>query len=194
MIITTNRSVIRPVVPADYAQLHEIESDPATQSTWRYKNGIPPLEEYEEALWRQTQAIWVVIGRDTERINGYLQLHDVDLRAGHGWFSLYAGPMTRGSGFVMEGLMAFCESVFSEWPLRWIYAHSLEQNVGAFESGIRRGDAVRLGVMRDRMIVDGVLSDVHVIGISRESWLNSRLRERFNKLRESVSSAAMDSD
>ncbi|MFZ9230665.1 MAG: GNAT family N-acetyltransferase [Ilumatobacteraceae bacterium] len=189
MIITTSRSVIRPVVPADYPQLHEIESDPTTRATWRYKDGVPPLEAYEEALWRQTQAIWVVIGRDTGRVNGYLQLHDVDLRAGHGWFSLYASPTTRGSGFVMEGLMAFCESVFSEWPIRWIYAHSLEQNVGAFESGIRRGDAVRLGVMHNRMIIDGVLSDVHVIGISRDNWMNSRLRERFNKLRVSEDSA-----
>lgn len=83
----------------------------------------------------------------------------------------------------MEGLMAFCESVFAEWPLRWIYAHSLAQNVGAFESGIRRGDAVRLGILEKRMMIDGEPSDVHVIGISRESWMNSKLRERFNALR-----------
>lgn len=186
MIITTIRSVIRPVSPLDYSRLYEMESDPTVGSTWRYKQGMPPIEEYEEALWRQTDAIWVVVGRDTNRINGYLQLHDVDLRAGHGWFSLYAAPESRGAGFVMEGLMAFCESVFAEWPLRWIYAHSLEQNVAAFESGIRRGDAVRLGVLRERMIIDGQPSDVHVIGISRESWMKSRLRARFNSLRTRV--------
>jgi RimJ/RimL family protein N-acetyltransferase len=183
MIITTSRSIFRPVTPGDYQMLYEIESDPGTSSTWRYKQGMPAPEEYESALWRQTDAIWVVVGRDTLRINGYLQLHDVDLRAGHGWFSLYASPESRGAGFVMEGLMAFCECVFNEWPLRWIYAHSLEQNVGAFESGIRRGDAVRLGILEKRMMIDGEPSDVHVIGISRESWMNSKLRERFNALR-----------
>ena len=86
----------------------------------------------------------------------------------------------------MEGLMAFCEIVFDQWPLRWIYAHSLEQNVHAFESGVRRGDAVRLGVLEKRMIIDGRPSDVHVIGISRESWMNSRLRTRFNSLRARI--------
>lgn len=186
MILTTTRSVVRPVTPRDYERLYEIESDPSVESTWRYKHGMPPLEEYEAALWRQTQAIWVVVGRDTNRINGYLQLHDVDLRAGHGWFSLYAAHESRGAGFVMEGLMAFCECVFNEWPLRWIYAHSLEQNVGAFESGIRRGDAVRLGVLEERMIIDGRPSDVHVIGISRESWMTGELRARFNRLRARV--------
>jgi len=183
VIIITTRSIFRPVTPSDYDSLYAIESDPETSSTWRYKQGMPPPEEYESALWRQTEAIWVVVGRDSLRINGYLQLHDVDLRAGHGWFSLYASRDTRGAGFVMEGLMAFCECVFNEWPLRWIYAHSLEQNVGAFESGIRRGDAVRLGILEKRMIVDGEPSDVHVIGISRESWMTSELRARFNRLR-----------
>lgn len=183
MTITTTRSVFRPVVPRDYDELYDLENDPASMSTWRYKTGMPPRNEYEGVLWRQTEAIWVVVGRDSGRLNGYLQLHDVDLRAQNGWFSLYASPSTRGTGFVMEGLMAFCEIVFKEWPLRWIYAHSLEQNVSAFESGIRRGDAVRLGVLHNRMIVEGVPSDVHVIGISRESWLNSDLRARFNSLR-----------
>ena len=183
MIIHTSRAIFRPITPDDYTRLYNIENDPLSTSTWRYKTGMPPPEEYESALWRQTDAIWVVEGRESHQIIGYLQLHDVDLRAQHGWFSIYSRADSRGSGFVMEGLMAFCEAVFNEWPLRWIYAHSLEQNVHSFESGIRRGDAVRLGILQDRMVIDGVLSDVHVIGISRESWMSSKLRERFNRLR-----------
>ena len=183
MIIETTRTLFRPITPADYDALYEIENDPLSTSTWRYKNGMPPADEYESVLWRQTDAIWVVEGRESRKIIGYLQLHDVDLRAQHGWFSLYSRAENRGTGFVMEGLMAFCEAVFSEWPLRWIYAHSLEQNVHAFESGILRGDAVRLGVLEERMVIDGHFSDVHVIGISRESWTTSSLRKRFNRLR-----------
>jgi hypothetical protein len=83
----------------------------------------------------------------------------------------------------MEGLMAFCEWAFGNWPIRWLYAHSFEHNVGAFESGLRRGEAVRLGVLRERMVVCGELTDVHVIGIERDAWLASPLRRRFNQLR-----------
>lgn len=182
-MITTTRIVLRPVVPADYPRLHAIESDPSTAMTWRYRSGMPDLHEYEPALWQQSQQIMVVEGRQTGTIVGYLQLHDVDLRAGHGWFSLYSGPEHRGSGLVMEGLMAFCEWAFGDWPIRWLYAHSFEHNVHAFESGLRRGEAVRLGVLRERMLVGDELTDVHVIGIEREGWLASPLRRRFNTLR-----------
>jgi len=186
MILRTNRHVYRPVRPDDYDVLYKMENDPSSLATWRYKTGMPPPEEYEAALWRQTEAIWVVEGLDTGRLRGYLQLHDVDLRAQHGWFSIYAAPDARSSGVLMEGLLAFGEIVFNEWPLRWIYAHSLEQNVVHFESGIRRGHARRLGVLEKRMIINGRPSDVHVIGISRESWMNSRLRTRFNSLRARI--------
>lgn len=183
MIITTSRIVFRPVRPADYRRLYEIESDPQTAMTWRYRGELPPIEEYEPALWRQTQQIMVVEGRATGTVIGYLQLHDVDPRAGHGWFSLYSGPEHRGTGLVMEGLMAYCEWAFGEWPLRWLYAHSFEHNVHAFDHGIRRGYAQRLGVLRERMVVEGEPTDVHVIGISRESWMANPLRRRFNTLR-----------
>ena len=106
--------------------------------------------------------VWVLetnLDDVTGEVIGYLQLHETDLRAGHAWFSLYSGPAHRGSGLVMEGLMAFCEWVFANWPLRWIYAHSLEQNVHAFDSGIRRGHAVHLGTMHERVVIDGAPSD-----------------------------------
>ena len=183
-MITTNRIVLRPVLPSDYQRLYAIESDPATALTWRYRGAMPPIEEYEAALWKQTQQIMVVEGRDTGTVVGYLQLHDLDLRAGHGWVSLYSGPEHRGSGLVMEGGLAFTEWAFNEWPIRWLYAHSFEHNVHSFESGIRRGSAVRLGVLRERMLVDGEFTDVHVIGIERERWFASTVRRRFNTLRE----------
>ena len=100
----TSRIVFRPVLPTDYPRLYEIESDPTTAMTWRYHGNLPSFEEYEPALWKQTQQIMVVEGRTSGQVVGYLQLHDVDPRAGNAWFSLYSGPEHRGSGLVMEGL------------------------------------------------------------------------------------------
>jgi RimJ/RimL family protein N-acetyltransferase len=182
-VITTSRIVLRPVLPADYPRLYEIESDPTTAMTWRYRGELPAPEEYEPALWRQTQQIMVVEGRSSGLVVGYLQLHDLDLRAGNGWFSLYSGPEHRGSGLVMEGLMAYCEWAFANWPIRWLYAHSFAHNVANFEHGMRRGEAVRLGVLKERMIIAGEPTDVHVIGIARDNWMASPLRRRFNLLR-----------
>ena len=182
-MITTSRIIFRPALPTDYLRLYEIESDPSTAMTWRYRGELPAIEQYEQALWKQTQQIMVVEGRTSGVVVGYLQLHDLDLRAGNAWFSLYAGPEHRGTGMVMDGLIAFREWAFGNWPIRWLYAHSFSQNLEAFASGIRRGEAVRLGVLRDRMLVDGTLTDVHVVGIERENWLSSPLRRQFNALR-----------
>lgn len=173
---------IRHVRVSDYPELHRIESDPATAATWRYRGAVPPLEEYEPALWKQTEAILVVETLADARIAGYVQLHDVDLRAGHGWFSIYAGAEHRGRGAVMEGLMLFCDWVFLNTPLRWIYAHSFEHNIGAFASGFRRGESVNLGVLRERVLVGDKLTDVHVIGMERERWLATPIRHRLHAL------------
>ena len=173
---------IRHVRPSDYPELHRIESDPSTAATWRYRGALPPLDEYEPALWKQTDAILVVETLGEGRIAGYVQLHDVDLRAGHGWFSIYAGTEHRGRGAVMEGLMLFCDWVFLNTPLRWIYAHSFENNVGAFASGFRRGESLHLGVLRERVLVGDKLMDVHVIGMERERWLATPVRHRLQAL------------
>jgi hypothetical protein len=121
---------IRHVRPSDYAELHRIESDPT--------DAIVAVETLREG-----------------RIASYVQLHDVDLRAGHGWLSIYAGAEHRGRGAVMEGLMPLRDWVFLNTPLRWIYAPSFEHNVDAFASGFRRGESLHLGVLRERVLVDG---------------------------------------
>lgn len=190
MQLATRRVLLRHVQPADYPALHAMESDAATAQTWRYRGQLPPLLEYEAALWKQTTALLVVEHVDDQALAGYLHLHDVDWRAGHGWFSLYAGPATRGRGTVMEGLMLFCDWVFGAYDLRWIYAHAFEHNLPQFASGIRRGEARHLGTLRERVEVDGELTDVHVIGIDREGWLGSPLRARLHRLNRHLADRA----
>jgi RimJ/RimL family protein N-acetyltransferase len=184
MIMIGRRILLRPVLPSDYPRLHQIESDPTQFGSWRYHGPPPPLEEYEPALWKQTQQIMVVESRSTGTVIGYQQLHDADPRAGHAYFSIYSGPEHRGSGLMMEGTMAFCEWAFTNWPLRWLYAHCLPQNLKAFESSIHRGETLHLGVLRERMVIEGVPTDVHVIGMERATWLEGNTSRRFNALRD----------
>ena len=56
----TARVSIRHVQPEDYGRLYEIESDPSTLATWRYRGALPPIEEYEPALWKQTEFLMVI--------------------------------------------------------------------------------------------------------------------------------------
>ncbi len=181
-VLTTGRIRLRHVRPEDYQRLYEIESDPATLSTWRYRGALPPPEEYEPALWKQTMFLMTVVSVRTDEILGYVHLYDVDLRAGHGWMSLYAAPANRTTGTLMEGLMLFTDWIFANTPIRWMYAHAFEMNLSQFASGPRHGLSRHVGTLRERVEVDGVPTDVHVVAISRDGWLNSASRERFHRL------------
>lgn len=178
----TSRIRLRHVQPEDYDRLYEIESDPETLSTWRYRGVLPSLEEYESALWRQTMFLMVFELVDSGEIAGYLHLYDVDLRAGHGWMSLYAAPDYRGRGTGIEALFLFADWVFANTQLRWMYAHAYEMNFGPFKSGERFGVSQHVGSLRERVEVDGQLTDVHVVAIGREQWFASSSRARLHRL------------
>lgn len=190
----TSRVQIRPVRPEDYDRLYEIESDPETLSTWRYRGQMPPIEEYESALWQQTVFLMVVETVAPPEVVGYVHLYDVDLRAGHGWMSLYASAEHRGRGTLMEGLMLFTDWVFANTPLRWMYSHSLEMNFGRFKSGERHGLSQHAGILRERVDVDGTLTDVHVIAIGRENWMTSTTRATLHRLQHRVKERENSSD
>ena len=172
----TRRVALRPVEPDDYPTLHALENDATSLGTWRYRGALPPLEEYEQVLWPQTAAIQVATSVADDRILGYCQLYDVDLRAGHGWYSVYAGPDHRGHGLVMEGCMVFLEWAFRTYPFRWLYAHALDVNWAGFASSVRRPQPQHLGVLRDRALIDDEFHDVHVLGIEREQWRSMPIR------------------
>lgn len=187
-MMRTNRVRLRHVRIEDYPTLHAIESDPTTAATWRYRGALPPLSEYEPALWKQTQAIMVVESIATGDLHGYLQLYDVDWRAPHGWFSLYAGPEHRGSGSVLEGFMLFTEWVFANFAFPWLYAHAFAHNLDQFSSAFRRGVAV-LGVLQERVVVDGELTDVTVLGVERSEWFAAPTRQRMLRLQARLTEA-----
>lgn len=179
----TERVRIRHVEPADYAELHRMEADQATLHTWRYRGSFPAFAEYEAALWKQTEAILVVEARSDGRIVGYHHLHDVDHRAGHGWFSVYSAPDERRNGLVMEGLILFFDWVFANHDLRWLYAHVFAHNYHLFDSSIRKGHIQHLGTLKDRVRVAGVPTDVHVLGGSRQVFADWPLRQMMYRRR-----------
>ena len=77
--------------------------------------------------------------------------------------------------------------LFGEWlwgntSLRWIYCHAFDDNLPQFKSAVRHGVLNHLGAYRDRVAIDGVPQDVHLLGISREQWQSSPSRQRFLRL------------
>ena len=151
----SSRVSIRHVEPKDYERLYEIERDQTTLHTWRYRGNFPEFKDYEAILWKQTRAILVVESKKTGEIVGYHHLHDVDDRASHGWFSVYSAPDKRSTGLAMEGYVLFVD---------WVFANILH-----------------VGSMKERLKVDGELTDVHVLAASRELFEKWPLRIQMHK-------------
>ena len=189
------RTRLRHVRPSDYARLHEIESDDETATRWRYRGHLPAIDDYEPALWKNTSAILVSellspepaatpdpTGVESGTVIGYVHLHDVEARAGHGFFSIYAAADYRRTGLLLEATYLFGEWLWGNTSLRWIYCHAFDDNLPQFKSAVRHGVLNHLGAYRDRVAIDGVPQDVHLLGISREQWQSSPSRQRFLRL------------
>lgn len=193
-VSTGRRTRLRHVRPTDYSRLHDIESDDETAARWRYRGQIPPLHEYETALWKNTHSILVSelrndesttpnpTGIPTGNVIGYVHLHDVEPRAGHGFFSIYSAPEHRRTGLLLEATYLFGEWMWGNTSLRWIYCHAFEDNLPQFKSAMRHGVLQHLGAYRNRVAIDGEPQDVHLLGISREAWFASASRQRFVRL------------
>lgn len=199
-VSTGRRTRLRHVRPTDYERLHQIESDDETAARWRYRGQLPPLQEYETALWKNTSAILVSellgdqadhqpnpTGIESGHVIGYVHLHDVQERAGHGFFSIYAAPEYRRTGLLLEATYLFGEWLWGNTSLRWIYCHAFEDNLPQFKSAVRHGVLQHFGTYRNRVAIDGVPQDVHLLGISREQWQASASRQRFVRLARSPS-------
>ncbi|MGA0036378.1 MAG: GNAT family N-acetyltransferase [Ilumatobacteraceae bacterium] len=179
--LESSRVRIRHVEPSDYKRLYEIEHDQETLHTWKYRGNFPTHEEYEATLWKQTYAILVVESTSTDEIVGYHHLHDVDHRAGHGWFSVYSAPDKRSTGLAMEGYVLFVDWVFANTPLRWIYAYVFSHNWPSFDSSVRKGHILHVGTMKERLAVDGELTDVHVLAASQQMFEKWPLRIQMHR-------------
>ncbi|MEL6890373.1 MAG: GNAT family N-acetyltransferase [Actinomycetota bacterium] len=193
-VVRGRRTLLRHARPSDYDRLHQIDTTVGDRELWRYRGHVPGLDEYEAALWKNTHAILVceLLGDDTTRrpdpsgvgagdVIGYVHLHDVDWRAGHGFFSIIAATEYRRTGLMLEACFLFGDWFCGNTPLRWLYAHAFEDNLPQFRSAIRNGFFRHLGAYRSRVAIRGVPQDVHLLGISRDDWLTSPTRARFHR-------------
>ena len=131
----TRRVRIRPVVGNDYPVLMALETDPEVLHTWRLRGGMPgDMVAYERGLWFGIADQRIMERTDDGALLGLVQLYNVDVRLGVGWFSIIAVPSARQSGATMDGMALFLRRCFVTWGLRRIYFSALAPNFEAFSS------------------------------------------------------------
>ena len=173
--LATERLELRASTPADVDPLFAIFSDPEVTRYW----STPPMQSRAEAeamveRWATHLAAgsglsWVVCRREDGQVLGTCSLfhfHEQNDRAEIGYG---LGRQFWGQGYMHEALNALFAFAFGDMDLRRLEADTDPRNAPSIRALERLGFA-REGLLRERWVVDGVVSDTLLLGLLRSEW------------------------
>jgi RimJ/RimL family protein N-acetyltransferase len=173
--LRTSRLELRPTHPTDAAAMFAIYSDPKVMRYW----SEPPwtaIEQAERAVARDLQAfeagqaLRLAIERLEDReVIGQCTLYNFvgTCRRAEIGYSLAASAW--GQGYMHEALSELVRYAFEVLDLNRIEADIDPRNL-ASEKSLRRLGFVREGLLRERWIVNGEVSDTSFYGLLRTEW------------------------
>lgn len=186
--IETPRLLLRPLRESDVDALFDIFSDPAVMRYWSgppwrdRAQALRMIEGDREALaGRRDLRLGLVPHDASGRVVGTLSLYKIDAgcrRADIG-YALARGQ--QGRGLMNEALSAVIDMAFDQRPgaplddlrLNRLEADVDPRNVASCRTLERLG-FLREGLLRERWIVDGEVSDSAIYGLLSRDWLARR--------------------
>ncbi|MFJ2987592.1 GNAT family N-acetyltransferase [Collimonas sp. NPDC087041] len=175
-ILSTPRLILRPLQESDAAALFTIFSDPEVM---RYWSTVPwasidvAHELIANDIVAHQEGRYLRLGMQTQADNhliGMCSLFAIDsqnLRADLGYGM---GSTHWGNGYMHEALTTFVEHAFEAFNLRRLEADIDPRNAASAKTLERLG-FVKEGHLRERWLVDGVVSDTDLYGLLRRDWL-----------------------
>lgn len=172
----TPRLILRPLGENDIPALFRIFSDPEVMRYW----STPPWQNEEEAAKLVARDQLAMPQGDFLRLG--LELKASSELIGHCCLFSFSEQSRRceigygmarqhwGKGLMHEALGALVGYAFETLQLNRIEADIDPRNEGSANSLTRLG-FVREGYLRERWIVDGVVSDTALYGLIRRDWL-----------------------
>jgi RimJ/RimL family protein N-acetyltransferase len=132
----TGRHVrLRPVFPGDYEYLYALATHELTGWRWRYRGTSPSPELFQQQLWQNCVAQFIVEHiADGQRV-GHVQAFDANDRNGYCHFGVLLDPALERSAWGIEALLLFLDYLFTVFNYRKLYAEIPEFNYDQFASG-----------------------------------------------------------
>ncbi len=163
------RTVVRPLSPEHYETLRRAELAPVL-GTVRFGGATPSPADHVHSLWSGVLLQSTAHDPASDALQALLTCYDADLRNGHAWIAVQAGPEGIGNGTALAGLALFVTDLFAEWRFRHLYAETSSAAFEQFRSGEGRLFDVE-GVLRDHHLRGSETSDKHLLRIRREAWM-----------------------
>ncbi|MFC2090977.1 GNAT family N-acetyltransferase [Bacteroidota bacterium] len=164
MIVT-----LRLILPADEEQLIRIANNKAVA------DGMTTLPipfttiDAQELIQRAASCDEVVRGIIDERskkVCGVIIMRDFEKHHEQAELSIWIGEAYWGRGLGTAAIQEMVKTGFTELGLNRIYAYCMVRNVGS-QRILEKSGFIREGLLRERVIKNGIYEDVYIYGILR---------------------------
>ncbi len=175
--LETNRLILRSLTEADFPAIFAIYSDPDAMRYWNR----PPMRHINEArrlvfnakkrFSMQKSVRWGLTLRGDDLIIGNCTLFRLDLTSRRAEIGYILGREFWGQGYMWEAATAVLEYGFSPEGLNLNRVEAeLDPRNKASAQLLERLGFQREGLMKERWIVAGEISDSLVMGLLRQEW------------------------
>ncbi len=174
-VLETERLVLRQLVQGDAPSIFGIKSDPETMTYME----TPPMADVSEAaasiaseaegFAAKESLKWAVTLRGHGRLIGVCTLFRISAESRRAEIGYFLGRLYWGNGYNHEALTRIVEYGFGELNLNRIEADLDPQNLASAKA-VRRLGFVDEGLLRERWIVAGKVSDSLLVGLLRSEW------------------------
>jgi len=172
--IRTDRLLLRPLQDLDAKALFAIYSDPQVMRYW----SSPPWTEIDAAHetiatdLKATSSSYLRLAITTDkgtRLIGTCTLFDINMTCRRAESGYALGSEVWGNGYMNEALTALLGYGFTELDLNRVEADIDPRNKASAKTLERLG-FTREGLLRERWIVDGEISDSAFYGLLKREW------------------------
>jgi RimJ/RimL family protein N-acetyltransferase len=132
------------------------------------------LARAQAAFAQHTSFRWGIARRTDDRIIGTCILFHLDEQNRRAEVGYVLGRADWGNGYIQEALTALLDYAFGPLGLHRIEAEIDPRNTASIRAVERLG-FVREGILRERWLVGGEISDSLMMGLLRREWQARRL-------------------
>lgn len=169
---------LRAVTPSMYPSLYDAMMQADSLGSWRMSGAAVPYEDFANSLVSGVFAQFAVVQTDSLRVLGLVQGISASFRHGTCGLGVFSTREGKIGARTVIGALLFIEYLFSEFPMRKIYAESTAPAFAGFSSGVGRLFEVE-GRLRAHEWHDGEYQDSIIAALTREVWQRSATRDRL---------------
>lgn len=169
--LTSRRTRCRPVVISDQPFIHDLFVNPEMGWRLRYRGATPSFEFHLEQALDGVHAQWIVEGSRSGDALGVVALSSPNYSDGFMYLTVIGIPRVHRTGLLMEATAICLDYAFWSWPIRKIYAETVDLNYESFRSGEGKLFSVEAR-LRAHTYVGGAFRDVYTLAFHRDAWMS----------------------